>query len=178
MKRFTKKKLNNTNFISRKFGRIRFLLPDEDAITLFKYSVMPHFDYCSFLIDSCTVAEIQKLQVVQNRMLRCICRVRVWEESVETLHAMCKVPLLGSRRKELTMSLMYNKVRKDPPPPTRMRTRNDVKMNLPLPFPKAAKMKKGPQYRGIKLWNALPLHVQAAQSKALFKEKTKVGFTC
>ena len=116
MKQFVSKMVNNTNFLLYKFARLRFLLSDEDATILFKQAVMPHFDYCSFLVDSCTEDHIKKLQVTQNRMLRCIRRVRVWEESTVDLHDLCEVPMLFARRKELLMSLVYSKTKKAPPP--------------------------------------------------------------
>ena len=71
------------------------------------------------------------------------------------------------RRKELLVSLMYRKHRKNPPPPTRKRTRNDHKSNFKLTKPKLTLRKKSPGYRGKKLWNKLPHHVQLSETKEL-----------
>ena len=36
--------------------------------------------------------------------------------------------------------------------------------------------RKAPSYRGKRLWNKLPLHIQAAESKVVFKTKVKGWF--
>ena len=179
MKQFVDKSINNLNFLSYKFARLHFLLSDEDAIILFKQAVMPHFDYCSFLVESCTVDRVAKLQVIQNRMLRCIRRVTVGEESSLDLHDLCEIPFLASRRKELLMSLIYSKAKKGPPPPPhihRRGIRNDHKLNFRLPFPHTACLKRCPAYRGVELWNSLPHDIQRAEKKITFKSKTKKWF--
>ena len=80
------------------------------------------------------------------------------------------------RRKELLVSLMYRKHKKNPPPTNRNRTRNDCKSNFKIPKPKLTLRKKSPMYRGKMLWNKLPLDVQLAETKEIFKRKTKVWF--
>ena len=173
---FLNKTVGNTNFLSFKFGKLRYLIGMEDAKTLFKQAIVPHFDNCSFITDCSTETNVKKLQVIQNRMLRCIQNVRVWEESITDLHELCEIPLLAPRRKELLMSLIYSKSRKDPPINTRRRTRNDNKMNYSLPFPRTQKFKRSPLYRGLSTWNKLPFEIQSTESKLLFKRKIKKLF--
>ena len=77
---------------------------------------------------------------------------------------------------EVLVSLIYKKNKKQPPPPTRGRTRSDLKSNFKLPAPKLTLYKKSPTYRGKKLWNKMPHFIQLSETKEIFKARTKVWF--
>ena len=176
MKNHASKCLKETNFLSFKFSNLRDNMNTDIAILVFKQAVMPKFDYCSFLIEACTDSLKSDIQKVQNRFLRTILRVKVWHESVANLHKLCEVPTQAQRRKELLTSLMYRKARNLPRGVKPPRTRNDHKNNFKLKRPKYSFYKKGPAYTGGKLWNALPSHIQEAESKYQFKLKVKNWF--
>ena len=112
--------LQSTNFLGFKLGMIRHMIPTVTAIKIFKQTILPKFDYCSFLITSCTMALKRKIQRTQNRILRCALGVQVWDEHVQTLHDLCETPLQETRRNELITSLMYTIFKRSPPPHLRL----------------------------------------------------------
>ena len=176
-KKFAEIMVKKAHFLAFKFARLRYLLSEDTAITLFKQAIMPHFDYCSYLVDASTQDYADRLQIIQNRMLRCIRKVRVWEDSILDLHELCEIPMLAPRRKELLMSLMYSKTKKSPPINGGLRrTRNDQKTTYRIPHPYTNNFRKSPLYRSLILWNKLPEDIQNAGSKELFKTKTKRWF--
>ena len=156
-----------------KFRVLRDNMNTEIAILVFKQAVMPKFDYCSFLLKACTEKLKGDIQKVQNRFLRTILKVKVWDESVINLHKLCEAPTQSQRRKELLTTLMYRKSKQIPQRQRPARTRNEHKNNFKLKRPKYSFYKKGPAFTGGKLWNALPLALQQAESKFIFKKKIK-----
>ena len=175
-KQHSKKSLNAVNLLNFKLWYIRHMLPMHAAISLYKQTILPHFDYCSFLIDGSTVILRKRIQAAQNRILRCVLKVKKGQESTQNIHKLCEAPMQDKRRKELLVSMMYRKHRKNPPKQTRSRTRNDCKSNFEVPKPKLTLRKKSPLYRGKMLWNKLPSEVQLAETKESFKARTKVWF--
>ena len=47
-------------------------------MTLYNALVKPHFNYCSLILENCSVTLQQKLPKLQNRAARVICLEHVW----------------------------------------------------------------------------------------------------
>ena len=61
-----------------------------------------------------------------------------------------------------------------PPPPNRnRRTRGDDKIKFPRRRPKNGGYRKTPYYRGVSLWDKLPLPMQTSLNKQKFKHDLK-----
>ena len=77
------------------FNKIRYLLDLNTSILVYKQTIAPLFDYCSFLLDGASVQEMSRLQHMQNRKGSVPRGHRITE-----LHKECKVPLLADHRRE------------------------------------------------------------------------------
>lgn len=164
---------NKANQHAFKLGKIRYLVGAEVAISIFKQTILPRLDYCSFLLDIANKNVLGKLQTVQNRMLRCCILAQTRDETSDVVHTLCETPKQEVRRREILLSAMFSKSKKLPPLAAEPRTRNDFKRNFPLIKPKLESYKKGPFYRGAQLWNGLDQDQQFTIDKLSFKTKIK-----
>ena len=95
--------------IRQKLGvlsRCRKFITRDTALTLYKAMVLPHFDYCDNVWDTCNQALKDHLQVLQNRALRVILRA-LPRSNVRDLHNQCKVTTLQERRDFHLANTMY-----------------------------------------------------------------------
>ena len=98
-KQHSKKGLNRVNLLHFKLWFIRHMLPMHAVISLYKQTILPHFDYCSFLIDGSTKNLRKRIQAAQNRILRCVLKVKIGQESTQNIHKLCEAPMQNRRRK-------------------------------------------------------------------------------
>ena len=54
------------------FRKLRRYISDKSAITIYKQTILPVFDYAGFLMLACNKSDRHSLQVIQNDML-CTC---------------------------------------------------------------------------------------------------------
>ena len=169
------KQVNNTiRTVSYKLinlGRLRYLVDKYTALQIYKQTVVPYFDYCSFLSEGATVAVLLKLQRLQNRGLK-ICKGNYDRIATAQLHAESKVQMLGERRKHQLLLIMFKQARKlKLRPKANPRTRSDHKIKFVVKRPRLERFKKSPFYRGVKLWNRLKPRVQLSDTKDQFQKR-------
>ncbi len=62
-------KVNSRNGLLK---RVRSFIPKDLAIQLYKSLIDPHFRYCNYIYNGCSLTNKRKLQVAQNNSLRAI----------------------------------------------------------------------------------------------------------
>ena len=142
------------------------------AILVYKQTILPHLDYCSFLVDGAKKTCVKGLQSLQNRALRVCARKYDRMYSTDKLHAICDIERLNSRREMQLALFMYKRAQRlNLRPVDNPRTRGDLKIKFPTYRRKLQKYKRSPLFRGITLWNRITPGVQQAKSKASFKRQ-------
>ena len=160
------------NFLCFKLGKVRCSVSTATAITIFKQTILPKFDYCSYLLDCATQKWQTKIGRIQNRCLRICLHRQIKGNAVVKLHVDATTPLPPLRRKELLVSKFFSRAKKLHPDP-HPRTRSSYFPTFALRRPKTEFYKKSPFYRGAMGWNALPSALQICDNKTSFKLQLK-----
>ena len=165
-------------------GAIKSIKPFGPVHTLesiYKNLVLPYFDYCSPLWDTCGKLLIlkDKLQRLQTRAARVILDANHDTHSVDLLN-MLSCDTLENRRPGAKSLLMY-KILNDHTAPgprdsfvrreidqTNYHLRNTA-TDLTLPKPKREFLKKSFKYSSTVLWNQLSIEEKLAESLHSFK---------
>ena len=154
------------------FGKIRYLLTTESAISLFKACIQPLFDYNDFFYVLLSQKYCKKLQLMQYRFLRTVFSGANYSRNV----MLQKVGLetLETRRKVHIAGLMYKRAW-DPTylDERQLPTRQFDKKVLKIPDVELTKSFKSPIYFGSTLWNALPRDIQDLDTYKDFKYQYK-----
>ena len=163
--------------VQRKYGilrKIRRYISCKTALLVYKVMIRPHFDYGDYLIDSGTQCNIDKLEKIQNRILRTVeyeNRVGKREDMVK-LKSAYNIEDLATRGKRNLLKLMFkhslDKENIDYHRPDRVLRSND-KVKLKSRFTRITKIQRSPYYRGVQLWNMLPTELQNEKNAKRFK---------
>ena len=161
----TIKLVNNKLF---KLAKLRPLLTELAAIQIYKQTILPILEYCSFLVDGFLVADQKKIQRLQNRGLRICTLTRPGPANLDLLHIRCSVDYLENRRIRPLKCLMLKYVQQiNLPGNPNQRTRGrPIKSRKP----KFEFYKRSPLYRGTILWNNIPSHSQLLNTLIEFKK--------
>ena len=162
-----------------RFAAIRKWLNRDYSILIYKCTIRPILEYCSFITTSCNEDGLQQLQRLQNRALRVCLKCNIRKYHVDELHEICGIELVQRRMDKLLLSLMYTRAQKledgtndnlgDHDDNLRAVTRARAKIVFRLPALVSHFYKRSPYYRGIVLWNTLSAGIQRATSKVKFK---------
>ena len=159
-----------------RFHNFRDLIEEKDALIVYKYCILPSLEYCSFILDSATVRDQQRLQTLQNRGLRkCLGIKNPLDITEEALHTAAEMDTL-SRRRDVQLIVHTHKLSKKPEYVVHSatnRTRGDMKIHLKVNRPRLTTYKKSPLYRGMLLWDVLDPKVQQIPGRAQFKNNIK-----
>ena len=159
--------------------RIKPYVPSKTLQDIYNGLVMPYFDYCSPLWDTCGKWLQDKLQKYQNRAARVISGAGYETRSTDVLESL-GWETLEKRRLRNKAVLMY-KIFNDHSAPnlkqlfnkrneaqTSYNLRNN-QTDITLPNPKTEYLKRTLGYNGAKLWNSLPHPLKVAASISSFK---------
>ena len=157
----------------KQFQRMRNFLNVKAALMVYKSMLLPILEYGDLLLFAATIKNKKRLQVLQNKGLRCALGVGR-DLSTDELHAEANLMKLRDRRDLHLLNFMYGQshlatlqaVKKEN---VRV-TRSCKKRNLKIRRPKTEKFKKSLAYLGPKKWNALPLDLHQAGDKWEFKK--------
>ena len=160
----------------KQFQRMRSFLNIKAALSVYKGTILPILEYGDIFLDSTSLANRKKLQVLQNRGLRCALNKGV-ETSSDELHEEAKLLKLKFRRRQHLLNFMYDmaqdnqllKKRKS----VSVKTRSHNKKLLAITRPRTEKFKKSLAYRGPRRWNLLPTSFHRARTKMEYKGKVK-----
>ena len=163
--------------VQKKYGilrKIRRYISEETALLIYKTMIRPHFDYGDYIIDSGIQSKIEKMERIQDRIIRTIEYKYIMEErdDIDKLKTRYNIEKLYIRRKRNLLKIMFgqslNTDNIDYYRPERiLRSRHKIK--LKVKFTRITKIQKSPFYRGISLWNTLPQSLQFEQNKVRFK---------
>ena len=157
----------------KQFQRMRSFLNVKAALLVYKSMMLPVLEYGDVFLSATTIKNRKRLQVLQNKGLRCALNKGI-ESSTDELHAEARLLKLKYRREQHVLNFMFDKS-KDPGNRTvrtgnMVTTRSQLKRQLKIRKPKTEKYKKSLSYKGPTKWNALPGDLQHTEEKILYKK--------
>ena len=158
--------------------KIRSFISHETALLIYKSMIRPYMDYGDFIIDSAHISKVDKLDRLQDRILRLIeyCPVKEHRHDINVLSSLYNIDSLKTRRKRALLNLMYDQSRDDNNVyvnSCNIKLRSSKKLKLKSQFTRLTKVQRSPFYRGLEIWNSLPDVLQNEPSKARFKSEIK-----
>ena len=166
-----KKSVLNKLFTLRKLRRY---ITEKCAITIYKQTILPVFDYVNFLLVSCNKSDQHDLQIIQNDALRTCYNVRRRDKmSIVNMHAKAKLLSLQQRRNIQLLGLMYT--HKSNPANLRTFTRNTRgadRDTFHVERFQNCKYRNSPYFIGAELWKSIPLEL--TRSPTLFQFKCEM----
>ena len=90
----------------KQFRRMRGFLNSKAAIFIYTNMILPMIEYGDIFLSGATAENCKKLQILQNKGLRCALRKDKFE-SVSELHKAGKIMRLKHRRTQHCLSHMY-----------------------------------------------------------------------
>ena len=161
----------------KQFHRMRSFLNVKAALLVYKSMLLPLLEYGDVFLSAASLGNRKKLQVLQNKGLRCALNKGL-ETSSDSLHNEANLLKLKYRREQHLLNFMFN-FSKDSAklkykPTTTMTTRSQAKKLFRIKKPNTEKYKKSFSYRGAQKWNALPATVQHSTDKGAFKREVGV----
>ena len=75
---------NNVVFRVHRFADIRKYMDVEDALTLYKTTILPLMDYIDIVWDKATVGFSERFQLLQNKALRIVYKVKLEPHPIMT----------------------------------------------------------------------------------------------
>ena len=156
----------------KQFQRMRFFLNIKAALLVYKCMLLPILEYGDIFLSATTAKNRKKLQVLQNKGLRCVFKVDT-DVSTDDLHTEANLLKLSYRREQHTLNFMYDSSKKADNLTSRVAdmvvTRSQKKKTLKVKRPRTEKFKKSLAYKGPSKWNALPLDIHQATDKFMYK---------
>ena len=156
----------------KQFRRMRGFLNSRAALLVYKSMMLPVLEYGDVFLSAATVKNRKRLQVLQNKGLRCALNMGN-DVSTDELHAEADLLKLHYRREQHMLNFMFDISMKTEylavKPEKSIVTRSQKKKMLKIKRPKTEKYKKSLAYRGPSGWNALPLDIHQSPDKFVFK---------
>ena len=161
----------------KQFQRMRSFLNVRAALLVYKSMMLPILEYGDVLLTATTVKNRKRLQVLQNKGLRCALGLG-YETSTEELHTEANLLMLKHRRELHVINFMYGTAIRDHNSKSalitsRIVTRSQKKRLLKVKRPKTERFKRSLAYSGPTKWNALPLGLHLAEDKWQYKKLTR-----
>ena len=157
----------------KQFQRMRSFLNVKAALLVYKSMMLPVLEYGNIFLSVTTLKNRKKLQVLQNKGLRCALNKGI-EAGTDKLHAEAKLLRLKFRREQHVLNFMYDKSTNPDNAVVRSAnmvvTRSQKKKQLKIRKPRTERFKKCLSYVGPKKWNALPNDLHHLNEKAQYKK--------
>ena len=167
-----KKIISNVSGKLKQFQKMRNFLETRAAVLVCKSMLLPLLEYGDIFLSATTAKNRKKLQVLQNKRLRCALNKGAYVDSNE-LHEEAKLYKLEFRQEQHLLNLMFDWAQN--PKMLRARTAGAVKtrsQNKKLLYskkPRTEKFKACFAYQGPKKWNTLPVTFHQAATKESYK---------
>ena len=162
-------------------SKIRSYVTQKAALLIYKNMILPILEYGDIFLHSASQRVRKKLQILQNKALRCALHRDKYVKS-DDLHKDAKLLKLKDRRHVHVLLHMFQlsqmpdfKLWKTHQS-TGVRTRSSKKKLIGLRKPNNEKYKKSITYQGPKLWNSLPGSMQKIDSYHEFKTQVNKMF--
>ena len=156
----------------KQFQRMRNFLSTKAAIMVYKGMILPILEYGDIFFHAASVVNRKRLQVLQNKGLRCALN-RGFETGSVDLHKEVGLLKVHFRREQHTLNFMYDKAQITSnirsTSKLSVKTRSSNKTLLKVKRPRTEKFKRSLAYVGPHKWNALPERFHHAQTKMAYK---------
>ena len=131
------------------------------ALSIYKQTMLPLFDYSGFLLISCIKSDRRDLQTMENNILRSCFNVQLLDRlSLVDMHQEASLVSLEQRREIQTLSLMYIYKRfANVEHIFAKNTRQGDRYNFHVENYQSSKYRNSPYHKGSILWDNLPLDV-------------------
>ena len=158
-------------------SKLRRCLTNKTTSMLYKQLVRPHLEYCDFVVDSSLKKNVAKYDKVQKRALRTINYGCAERKTFAQTMEIYEIEDLYERRKEHLLMQMY--MQKDDVDfvetvRPNMKLRNNDGVKFKITTTRNHRVYNSPYYRGVYLWERLPVVVQTLASKSDFRKRIKV----
>ena len=158
----------------KQFHRMRSFLNTRAALLVYKSMMLPILEYGDILFSAASLGNRKKLQVLQNKGLRCALNKGL-ETSSDDLHREANLLKLKFRREQHVLNFVYDWSLDSARLKTKAKegviTRSHSKKLLKIRRPITEKYKNCLSYKGAKKWNALPSHVHQIVDKSGYKKE-------
>ena len=146
---------------------------------IYKTMIWPHLDYIDFVVDSGSANRIQRLDNLQNKAIRRIeyCINAELRQDKKRLSDKYKIESLRLRRKRNLVKIIYSQsanVENLDLASSGKNLRSENKVKLKNDLTSKTKVFNSPLYRGIRLWDKLPMDLQKETDKNVFKKKVSL----
>lgn len=122
-------------------SHIRKYIDTSTAVLIFKAHILSRIEYRSVLCSGANKSHLERLQKLINKSLR-ICLLKPRDANVYDMHLEAKLLPQSIRRNISLMKLMFGKIMDEKPNVSiitdRVRTRGDVQLKIPIPFPRSS----------------------------------------
>ena len=166
----------STSLKLKQLRRMRYFLNVKAATLIYKNMILPVIEYGDLFLTGTTVCNRKRLQILQNKGLRCALG-KDRDFSVSELHQEAKLLKLKYRRDLHLLSYMFDRAQYHVNLQYRgdsgVKTRSHNKKLLKVRKPNTEKFKKSLTYRGPKKWNALPKELQLLTTRGQFNGRVK-----
>ena len=154
---------------------IRRYISERTASLVYKAMIMPHFDYVDFVIDSALKNKTDRLERLHKRAIRTIEYEIVPERKrpVTEFYTRYNLTSLYQRRVGHLLFYMFKVGKQNienlemQRPKIELRSKNKVKFKNK--FTNITKVQNSPFYRGVFLWDQLPIDLQGEAKLQTFK---------
>ena len=167
-----RKLVSSASLKLKQFKRMRSFLNTKAATLVYKNMLLPMLEYGDIFLSGANMVDKKKLQVLQNKGLRCALN-RDQFASTDELHEDVDLLKLKFRREQHLLNHMYDMSKGESNLKSArkagVRTRASKKKLLKIVKPRTEKFKKSWSYVGPRKWNALPVNIHGLDSKAEFK---------
>ena len=169
-----KSTINKVSAKISQLKKLRRFLNTRASLLVYKNMILPILEYGDIYMSSSTVAYRKKLQVLQNRALKCALG-KDNRYDTKQLHAEAKIEKLKFRRKAHLILHMHQVSHmpgyKNWKAKPKINTRSSKKKLITTKKPSTTKFQSSITYLGPKTWNALPHDIQQIDDYRVFKQK-------
>ena len=152
------------------FRKIRRFISERTAILVYKQTIRPLIECCSFIFNSGKTPKVTKIDKIQTKCVRIIENVndKLLRRDEDVLNSKFGLMSLQHRRDIQLGCIMY-KYSKNTLSVNRENLRSEGKVKFNCPFTRKSKIRASPFYRGVDLWNSLRVEHHRAENKKRFK---------
>ena len=156
------------------FRKIRRFISESTALLVYKQTIRPLVEYCSFIFNTGKKAKIDKIDKVQSKCICIIenCNNKMMKKDEDILCKEYNLTSLQQRRDVQLGCIMYKYSRNAlyvDNSVNRENLRSEGKIKFNCPFTRKSKIRSSPFYRGVDLWNSLRVEHHRAENKKRFK---------
>ena len=152
----------------KQFQRMRSFLNVKAALLVYKNMLLPLLEYGDILLSATSNVNKKRLQVLQNKGLRCALNKGI-ETSTDELHRDANLLRLKYRREQHLLNYMYDQAQipsmLKSKTKSAIQTRSSSKKVMRIKTPSTERFKKSLAYVGPKKWNDLPNNFHHTESK-------------